>query len=680
MIPQNPFEKRMFWALVILKLFVGALFSSGYRDDIFLPFTSHFVENLDNTWQYFFEVDKSVAFPYPPLMLLIFTPGAFLIGLLKITSPFLINLIFTIPTLIADLLIYRTLRKYMGKYSKEVLIYYFASPIILYACFIHGQLDLIPTSLLVLSTYYLSKNRLAQSMILFGLSFTAKFHTVMAAPFFLIYVYKRNKHNKLSYLDILKIILIPVAIHFILTAPYFISEGYQFFVHQNREQSLVFEAYQRIGELHILIVPSILSCLAARFLLYPKINADLLFSFLGLLFATFVLFVRPTPGWYVWAYPYYVGLLLKSELKRKYLNAMFGLLVVAYLVYFLVFYTHPFVERAGMIFLGSVVNLDWAYTSLQKDLSFTILEISLIFVIYNIYQFGIKSNSIYKLRHRAFSLGISGDSAAGKTTLLEDIRKILGAGNVVLLEGDAEHKWERGDKKWDEFTHLNPRANFLYKQAQHLEILKRGQSTKRGEYDHSTGKFTELKKVDPGHFIALSGLHAFYLPKLRKLLDLKIFLDPDERIRKEWKVTRDTKERGHDKEKVEKQIEDRLSDAKKYILPQKEYSDLVISYGLSEEQKHCLKIECSASIDLEVLNSYLDGMENCHYQHDFSEDLNKQVLVFFERPSVADLELLAGELIPNRRDIVDREIVWEPGFRGLVQLFVLLEISEKMKG
>ena len=32
-------------------------------------------------------------------------------------------------------------------------------------------------------------------------------------------------------------------------------------------------------------------------------------------------------------------------------------------------------------------------------------------------------------------------------------------------EGDGDHKWQRGDSNWSKFTHLDPKANFIHKQA-----------------------------------------------------------------------------------------------------------------------------------------------------------------------------------------------------------------------
>ena len=70
------------------------------------------------------------------------------------------------------------------------------------------------------------------------------------------------------------------------------------------------------------------------------------------------------------------------------------------------------------------------------------------------------------------------------------------AGNkVVEIEGDGEHKWERNDKNWKKYTHLDPKANYMHKQADAINSLKNNKTIFRKQYDHSTGKFTVPLKV-----------------------------------------------------------------------------------------------------------------------------------------------------------------------------------------
>jgi len=177
---------------------------------------------------------------------------------------------------------------------------------------------------------------------------------------------------------------------------------------------------------------------------------------------------------------------------------------------------------------------------------------------------------------KPFIIGICGNSGCGKTALAERIENLLGKTNVLTISCDDYHKWGRGDKNWENFTHLNPRANNLETLSQDIKTLKSGIATKKLYYCHETGKFLGPKKTHPRKYIIFEGLHPFYTPALRKLFDFKIFLDIDPSLNLHFKIHRDVGERGHSKEKVLEAIKKREADLKKYILPQKKYADMVI--------------------------------------------------------------------------------------------------------
>lgn len=115
-------------------------------------------------------------------------------------------------------------------------------------------------------------------------------------------------------------------------------------------------------------------------------------------------------------------------------------------------------------------------------------------------------------RIKPLLIGIAGDSATGKSTLSQVISEMLNE-DIWLLEGDAYHKWERKNKKWKKFTHLNFRANYLNKQVWEMRRLKSGKKIKLIGYDHSWGEFTSKKTVYPKNHIIINGLHTLYLKK-----------------------------------------------------------------------------------------------------------------------------------------------------------------------
>lgn len=176
-------------------------------------------------------------------------------------------------------------------------------------------------------------------------------------------------------------------------------------------------------------------------------------------------------------------------------------------------------------------------------------------------------------------IAICGDSASGKTTLSELLKKFFASSFV--LEGDRYHKWERGDSKWSNITHLNPEANYLTKMSDDIFDLKIGKAAYQVDYNHKTGEFTEKEKLENSDNIIVCGLHSLYAPN-HEVYNLKVFMDTDIRLRTQWKIDRDTIHRGKTAEQVTEQIESRKIDNEKFIAPQKEQSDLTVQFYPSD--------------------------------------------------------------------------------------------------
>ena len=172
------------------------------------------------------------------------------------------------------------------------------------------------------------------------------------------------------------------------------------------------------------------------------------------------------------------------------------------------------------------------------------------------------------------TIAICGGSSTGKTILSNKIKKILK--NSFILECDRYHKWERQNILWEKYTHLNPKANFLTKMKNDVFDLKIGKNIYQVNYDHTNGKFTDKKEIINTENIIICGLHTLY--NNTNLHNLKIFLDIDENLRIPWKIKRDIKKRGYSYTRILKQIENRKEDYIKYILPQKEKSNIIINF------------------------------------------------------------------------------------------------------
>jgi uridine kinase len=662
-------------AIFLVKVVAMVIFSSDFQDKLFIPFVSLFLDHGHNPWQMAWQSGSALEFPYHPVMLyllsIVYAPVHYLMG----DQPLMANLFFKLPVLCSDLLIYALLLKIFGDRKKEILVFYLASPIIFYASYLHSQLDLIPTAVLFLSIHQLVRNNIWKSALLFGLAASIKLHVIAAAPLMVIYLLRKKNVNA-----ILSFSALSLATYGFWLAPFY-SEGFVHLVLNNSKQKSLVQSAVEVANVKIFL-PLLAACIIYfRFFLYKKINNDLLFTFLAILFSLFVILIPPSPAWYIWLFPFLSIFFIKNYRSNTTISYLYAFLNLCYLLFFLFSFIPDY---ADLKVLGNPIDLKIADTSVYSVL-FTTLVGSLLACIYAFYNFGVRSNSIYK-KDQSTIIGIGGDSGSGKTTLLSDLKKVLG-NNLTEIEGDGDHKWERNNENWKQVTHLNPKANFLHKQSEDLLALKSGKEIYRSDYDHNTGAFTSPKKIIPKEFISISGLHPFYLPIMRKIIDLKIFVDTDEKLRLHWKVVRDIKKRGYTKEEILKQLEKRESDSAKYISPQKNFADLVITY-FTEENFEIGSEALNISIKLKLtLNAdiSLDNLVNQLYEcqvpisWDYSEDLRNQILILHE-PLRADLNhSIAKSVIPNLDELTQQQVEWEEGYRGFVQMIVLYSLSERLK-
>lgn len=675
-------------AVCIVKLVLMGLMSSDYQDKLFIPFVSSYLEHGGNPYNRFYKQGEISAFPYSPVMLWIQCTGMWLIKTFGITNLFLRNFLFKLPSFVLDFVGYHVLKKIFPDKRRYIAVFYYGSPIILYSVYMHGQLDIIPMVMLLISISYLISKKTISVRYLGGTFFSAiallcKLHILAVVPIVFLYLIKRDHLRRaMFYLVIVASMIMCIVLPFMTT-------GFLNMVLLNKEQGVLTNVYFTFYTVRIYIPIMSVWLLYLSAYKINTINRRLFLSLCGIVFAVFLVLCPPMPGWYVWIVPF-VALFFASINREKYKNiGLYAVLNVLYLLYFV------FLHDKGMVDIyiyGRELSCLKYDSVLLRNGVFTLMSGVLLHIVYSMYHLGVASNSFYLRKNIPFTIGIAGDSGAGKSTMIGVVEKTLGQDNLLYIEGDGDHRWERGDSYWDEYTALNPKANYLYQQAKDLQDLRTGISVRRSDYDHSTGKFTSKKRIVSKKFVMLCGLHALYLPQTRKHIDLKIYIDTDEKLRRYWKIQRDTIHRGHSKEAVIASIEERMPDAVKYIYPQKEYADLIIRYYDKDlvdcmvdnhQVKLCIMLTIGAEVDIEMLaNELIEyGIE---VEYNYSEDLEKQI-VKIESENLEQMQLpverIAQSIIPQIDEISGES--FGDGINakdGVVMLFLLLLLSTKMQG
>ncbi|MCD8369789.1 MAG: uridine kinase [Clostridiales bacterium] len=181
-------------------------------------------------------------------------------------------------------------------------------------------------------------------------------------------------------------------------------------------------------------------------------------------------------------------------------------------------------------------------------------------------------------------IGIAGGTGSGKSTFTNRLKEKFGDRIAVLYHDNYYRSQDdipfevRKKKNYD-----HPDALETDLLIEHVKALKEGRAIDFPTYDYSL--HTRAKQtihVEPRRVIVIEGILLLADPRLRALLDIKIFVeaDADERILR--RIVRDVKERGRDIDNI---VEQYLTTVKPmhymYVEPTRATADIVINSGMN---------------------------------------------------------------------------------------------------
>jgi len=180
-------------------------------------------------------------------------------------------------------------------------------------------------------------------------------------------------------------------------------------------------------------------------------------------------------------------------------------------------------------------------------------------------------------------IGVAGGTGSGKTTVAKEILRRAGTPRIAFLQHDAYYKdlgnLPLAQRAMQNFDHPDALDNALL--LAHLKALKASQPVEIPVYDFTTHTRTvETRRIEPQPVILLEGILLFADEALRKLMDVKIYVDTDSDIRFIRRLERDIKERGRTTESVVRQY---LSTVRpmhlEFVEPSKRHADVIIPEG-----------------------------------------------------------------------------------------------------
>lgn len=206
---------------------------------------------------------------------------------------------------------------------------------------------------------------------------------------------------------------------------------------------------------------------------------------------------------------------------------------------------------------------------------------------------------------KPFVIGIAGGSGSGKTTIVQEIIDTLGPENIAWIRHDDYYKnqdhmamSERIKVNYDHPDSLD--NNLLYEQ---VTQLINGHSIEKPTYDfvnHTRSSETEI--VEPKKIIVIEGILTLESKKLRKLYDLKLYVECDLDTMFIRRLIRDTSERGRTMDSVVNQYRKTVKPMfYQYVKPSKRRANILIPNN--DKDKHSIAVDVIVSKINAIINA-----------------------------------------------------------------------------
>lgn len=683
----GPRQRLLVAAGFLLRVVLLVLLVPAVDRAWFAPFVEHFLDDPSLTpWSsWLADGGSEQAFPYGPLMFAWFTVFGGLTSWLPV--PWAVQLGMALGILVADAAIVWLLVHHSGQRPGRAVALAAVSPIVIYAAYVHGQLDLLPTALMFASVLSFRSLRWREAGLIAGLAIAVKASSALIVPLALLFLLRNRRYRDGAPPYLLG--LVPGVALFLLPA---LSDGYREMVLGTPEfRSAVDYAITLGPGLDIVLLPVVYVALLGVLWQFRRANPDIVLTTTAVALAAVALLTPASPGWFLWSVPFLA--LIAANTGPRVRLAVFGFWVAATI--------SQAVSSSGARPRWDAPVPGPGFTDVDRgglllpawvpDLLATAAVVAGAIALAMVLRSALQQYDVYRLSRAPLSIAVAGDSGTGKDTLCISLSDVFGQSATSFLMGDDYHLYERHAPLWNVTTHLDPAANDLPRLTRDTFRLLAGEEVWCRHYDHGRGRFTKQRPIAHRELVVVSGLHALTSSDVRAKVDLSVFTDMTEDLRRRLKIERDVGERGHQLGAVQASIDRREPDRERYILPQRPLADVVLRL----ESERVLPPEdqpLDAPLALRVV-ARLRGLA-------FAERLSRALISvggvasrieYLSEPGVVELVVSPTALTPRdvrslARHLLDRpeelfvaEPVWLGGSRGLMQLILVLAMLERRR-
>ena len=181
-------------------------------------------------------------------------------------------------------------------------------------------------------------------------------------------------------------------------------------------------------------------------------------------------------------------------------------------------------------------------------------------------------------------IGITGGSGSGKSSVARKVLSYYGSEKCAIIEVDSYYKdlkhLTMQEREKTNFDH--PDSIDFDLMVNHLEKILEGTEIHVPVYDYKTHTRTALtKNIKSQNIIIIEGLFSLFKQRIRDFMNIRVFVETDNKTRLARRIKRDMKYRKRTYESIIVQYNNNVKPMyDNYIEPSKKFCNLIIEGGV----------------------------------------------------------------------------------------------------